>query len=169
MNLRTRIIKAIPSLVLVVVAAIYLIASLGYNEQTRAMPLGVAALAILLMLLEMMSRGDGKVARNLRRVLQGSGSKPPVPGLDGQAGQRHSPGKELAAFGWIFGLLAMALVAGFYVAIPIYVAGYLYFYAGKRPVAALGTAVALTGMLYGMFELLLGYGVFGGLIAGDFM
>ena len=58
---------------------------------------------------------------------------------------------------------------GFYPAIPVYVTAYLALYARKPLLASVATAAALTGLLYVMFELLLGYDVFGGLISGDFL
>ena len=169
MKPKSKFAEAFPSLVLIAIALGYLVVSFEYDSRTRAMPLGVAALAIVLVTIDLLSHGDGSLARNLRRFLQGSGRPAPVPGLDGQAGQQHPPVRELAAFAWILGFLGLVLLAGFYVAIPIYVASYLYFHAGKRGMRALGTAVALTVLLYTMFEVLLGYEVFGGLISGDFM
>lgn len=159
----------LPSLVLIAVAAFYLVASFAYDPATRAMPLGVAALAIALLAVEILSRTQGRLGRSLARVLQGGGTKAPVPGLDGQAGQAHPPRKELAAFAWILAFLGLVVVFGFYIAIPIYVAAYLYVYARKGVLPSLGTALTLTAALYAMFELLLGYEVFTGLITGDFM
>ncbi|ESR25583.1 tripartite tricarboxylate transporter TctB family protein [Lutibaculum baratangense] len=169
MTARERLKDAVPSIVLLVVAAFYAYTATAYDPQTRAMPLGVALIAILLVVLDLVSRGEGALARNLRRVLQGSGAKAPVPGLDGQAGQRHPALRELGAFAWIGGFLALVILVGFYPAIPIYMVAYLRFYAKKPLVAAVATAAVVTGLLYAMFELLLGYSVFEGLIMGDYM
>jgi hypothetical protein len=155
--------------VLLVLAVSYLSVALGYDFDDRAVPLGVAALCILLLLLDIFSRGEGRIAVTLRRILQGRGQQPAVPGLDGQAGVHHHPMKEVAAFGWIIGFLILALIFGFYIAIPIYVICYLRFFAGKSLVAAAATGIGLTAILYAMFELLLGYSVFGGFITGDFL
>lgn len=160
----------VPTLLLVAIPIGYFWIALGYDAGPRSMPLGVAAATILVILLETATRLEGSVPRWLRRIFQGSGSKQvAVPGLDGQAGVAHPVARELAAFGWILGFTALVLVFGFYPTIPVYVAAYLTLHAGKRPLAALTTAIALTGFLYVMFELLLGYEVFSGLITGDFL
>lgn len=165
-----RVMDMLPSLVLLAVAAVYLGTSLSYDADDRALPFGISALAVVLVLLDLLSRGDGRFALMLRRILQGQSQKQPtVPGLEGQAGLRHPLKKELAAFGWILAFLGLAVVLGFYVAIPIYVISYLRIYAGKPLLAAAATGLGLTALLYAMFELLLGYSVFGGLISGDFL
>lgn len=169
MTPRDRLIDALPSLILMGVAVFYLFASFDYDQQSRAMPLGVAMFAIGLVLLDVLSRGEGRLARLLRRIFRGKGGEAPVPGLEGQAGQRHAFRRELGAFAWIVAFLGLVLIAGFYIAIPIYVVVYLHFYAGKTLPRAGAAALALTALLFVMFELLLGYEVFGGLIAGDFM
>lgn len=170
MEPKNRFMDVLPSLVLLVVASAYLATSLNYDADDRALPMGISALTVVLVVLDLLSRGEGKVARTLRRVLQGrSQQQPTVPGLEGQAGLRHPLRKELAAFGWIFAFLGLALVFGFYVAIPIYVVSYLRVYAGKPLLWAAAVGLGLTALLYAMFELLLGYSVFGGIIAGDFL
>tara|TARA_R110002020_G_scaffold36894_33_gene111020 strand:+ start:5547 stop:6056 length:510 start_codon:yes stop_codon:yes gene_type:complete len=169
MTWRSRLGEAAPSLVLIAIAGFYAATALAYDPESRAMPLGVALIAIVLVVLDILSRGEGRLARNLRRGLQGSSARQPVPGLDGQAGQRHSALRALGAFAWIVGFLALVTVFGFYPAIPVYVTAYLALYARKPLLASVATAAALTGLLYVMFELLLGYDVFGGLISGDFL
>ena len=170
MTSRNRLADALPSIVLLCIAAFYLWASLEYNAESRAMPFGVAVLAIALVVLDLLSRGGGAFGRILRRVLQG-GAPPAaaIPGLEGQAGKRHGPMQELAAFGWIVGFLLLAIVVGFYIAIPLYVIAYLRFFAGKSIVKSAAMGLGLAAVLFAMFELMLGYNVFGGLISGDFM
>lgn len=169
MSQRSRLSEAVPSIVLLGIAVVYCYVSFDYSKATRAMPLGVGALAILLVLVDLASQGEGRLALAIRRVFRGSGAPAPIPGLDGQAGQRFAPARELAAFAWIFGFVGLAIVLGFYLAIPIYVTAYLRLYAGKSLLISAATGLCLTAVLYGMFELLLGYEVFGGLITGDIL
>ncbi len=169
MTERRKFADAVPSLVLLVVAVFYCVASFQYSPSARAMPLGVATLALVLVLVDLISLGEGRISRIIRRIFQGSGAPAPVPGLDGQAGQRFPPARELAAFGWIIAFLLLAIALGFYIAIPIYVTAYLRFYGGKSVLVAAATGLGLVAALYGMFELLLGYEVFEGLVFGDIM
>lgn len=169
MTLKARILDALPSLILLVLAIGYLIVSLDYRYSDRAMPFGIASVAILLLLLDLLSKGEGRVAITLRRVLQGRAQAKVVPGLDGQAGMRVELRRELAAFGWIFGFLLIVVFVGFYTAIPIYVFAFLWLHGRKSVLRAGLTALGLTTALYVMFELLLGYNVFGGLIAGGYL
>ena len=67
------------------------------------------------------------------------------------------------------GFTALAVLAGFYVAIPVYVVAYLRLYA-RRPLAiSLLIALVLTTALYVLFAILLGYDIFEGLVFGGYM
>lgn len=159
---------ALPPLVIMAVSVLILVTSYDYGEQSAAMPRAVAIIAIVLCLLELLTQGEHAAGRALRQVFSGS-SAPQTPGFDGHAGERPKIRHEFAAFAWIVGFLVFAIVAGFYVAIPVYVFSYLRFYARASTFVSAAMAIALVAFLFTLFRALLGYQIFGGLIAGDFL
>lgn len=162
--MKHRLNAIVPSLVLGALTLIYIATAMGYKADTRAVPMVVAGVTMLLVVLDLLSQGDGQVSRLLRRFFGGAAGVRP-----GEGGQSAPVAKEIAAFAWIFGFTFLTIVVGFYVAIPIYVFGYLRFYAGKSLIAAAGTGLCLTAVLYVTFELLLGYQIFEGLLFGGYM
>ena len=75
--------------------------------------------------------------------------------------------QEVIVFGWIGAFLGLVVILGFYAAILLYVFCYLKIYASKGSVVSAVTAFCLAGFLYLVFEVLMGYEIFGGLIAGN--
>lgn len=153
-----------PTIFLAVLAVIYLVTGLGYDPDTRAVPIVVTCVTLLLLALDALSQGRGRVARGLRRFFGGAAMVRP-----GEGGQPAPLAKEIAAFAWMAGFTVLAVIFGFYIAIPVYVFSYLRLYAGKPLLTSAAMALILTGMLYGTFELLLGYGIFEGLLFGGYM
>lgn len=167
-GLRENLSDAILPIVVIVIAVIIFATSYSYDAASATIPRGVAALAIVFSLVELEARRDTAAGRFLRRVFSDdAGSQ--TPGLEGTAGERHPPLRELAAFGWIFAFLVLVTIFGFYIAIPIYVFSYLRFYGRKSTWISVAVAAGLTGFLFVMFRLLLGYEIFAGLIAGGIM
>lgn len=152
------------SLVLIAVALVFLITAQNYSPNSRAVPVAVALVTLALLALDIASQGEGKLGHALRRAL--GGVQAVRPGADAEAGE---PRKEFAAFLWVVGFAAGTVLVGFYIAIPVYVVGYLRLYARKPLLHAIAIAAVLTGALYLLFAVLLGYGIFEGLLFGGFM
>ncbi|MCT7378150.1 tripartite tricarboxylate transporter TctB family protein [Chelativorans salis] len=152
------------SLVLIAVSAVYFATALQYSAGSRAIPISVATLTILFLFLDILSQGEGRVARGLRRAFGGAASIRP-----GGDAQEQPVRQEALALAWIVAFTALATAFGFYIAIPVYVISYLWLHAGKPIWIAALVAISLTGALYLIFEVLLGYAIFEGLIFGGYM
>lgn len=141
-------IDAIPSLAIALIAALYVWASYGYDPASRRLPWIAGVLAISCALGDFASRHLLAVARPNKSAT-------------------HSPWQEARVFAWTAGFLVLVIVLGFYAAIPLYVFCYLRLHARKSaPISALA-AFGLLGFLYVVFTVLMGYDMFGGLVAGD--
>ena len=154
----------IPSIVLFVVTAIYFATAFKYSPATREVPVAVAGVTMILLIVDMLSQGPGRVSKILRRAFGGGAARRP-----GDGGESAPVRQGVLALAWIVGFTALAVALGFYLAIPIYVFCYLHLYARKRLTASATIAIALTGILYVVFQLLLGYEIFRGLIFGGYM
>lgn len=150
---RRRITEALPSLVLVAVAVGYVWASYSYDTASRGLPWIAGVMATALGVVDVASKRQRGVERTRTAPAR-------VP---------YSPVQEAVVFGWIGGFIGLAVVLGFYASTPLYVFCYLKLYARKSSSASAMTAFGLLGFLYLVFEVLMGYEIFGGLIAGDSM
>lgn len=154
----------IPSVILIALVLGYMTTGLGYSAATRAMPLAVAGLTLALLVVDLLSQGDGRTGRTLRRAFGGAAALRP-----GSGGERAPLLAELSALAWIAGFTVLAVVLGFYLAIPLYVTAYLRLFARKPLWIALLVGLVLTALLYAVFQMLLGYRIFPGLIFGGYM
>ena len=145
--------RVLPSLCLAVVAAVYVWASYDYDLASRTLPWIAGVMAATLALIDVVST----VARDR--------CKPEGDQID----VAHSPLLEAAMFGWIGAFLALVVVLGFYAATPLYVFCYLKIYARKGALISAAAGFGLAGFLYIVFDALMGYEIFGGLIAGDYL
>ncbi|WP_353476618.1 tripartite tricarboxylate transporter TctB family protein (plasmid) [Salipiger sp. H15] len=153
-----------PTLVLLALCAVYYATGASYGAATRAIPLAVCAVTILLLGLDLLSQGDGRLSVLLRRALGGARALRP-----GAGGHEAGVGREIAAFAWIAAFALLAVVLGFYISIPVYVIAYLRLHAGKPLATAALIGLVLTGVLYLLFAVLLGYDIFEGLVFGGYM
>jgi hypothetical protein len=132
--------------VLAVLAAAYVWLAYDHDFASRAMPWMAGVLALVLALIDGFARG--------RRA----GGGPAV--------AAHAPLAEAIAFAWIGAFLPLVVVLGFYGAIVLYVFCYLRLYARKSGLASAAAAFLVAGFLYVVFDTLMGYEIFGGLLGG---
>lgn len=149
---------------LLLITTVYIGTAYTYDEDARNIPLSIAAVLVLLLFIELVMQTPGTIATVLRKLFTGSKDITMVSG-EGTTPIR----KEIEAFAWIVGFLILAIVLGFYIAIPIYVFSYLHFYAGKSVLISAIPAIVLDGLLYLLFHVMLGYEIFAGLIMGDYL
>ena len=155
-----RIAEGLPSLVLAAVAAVYVWASYAYDTTSRALPWIAGVTATTLAVIDVVL----KWRRGVERPREDSAH---VPG--GPTHVTNAPAQEVVVFGWIGGFLGLAVVLGFYASTPLFVFCYLKLYARKSSSVSAMTAFGLLAFLYVVFDVLMGYELFGGLIAGDSM
>jgi hypothetical protein len=149
---RLAIARVLPPLVLAVVAAAYVWMSYDYDVASQAMPWMAGVLALALIVIDgpwRLRRDSGPLESPVRRA--------------------HSIKREAVALGWIGAFIGLVVVLGFLPSILFYVFCYLRVYAGRGARISAATALGLVGFLYLLFEVFMGYEIFGGLIVGDNM
>ena len=141
-------VNALPSLFLATVAVLYVWRSYSYDPASQILPWIAGMLAIVLATADVLSKRGalllGAVADGPRTLRQ-----------------------QLVTFGWIGLFLPLVVVLGFYAAVLLYVFCYLKLYAAKSSFGAFTAAIGLTGFLYIVFGMFMGYEIFGGLLGGD--
>jgi len=127
------------------------------DHRGEEFPALVSTVAVILCLLDILAHTDSRLGRRLAMVLSGT--------LDATSAPTHSVNRELIAIAWLVGATALMVVAGFLVAIPVYVFGYMLLYARRSVRAGAIAAVATTVCIWVGFELLLRYELYRGLLA----
>ena len=129
-----------------------------YDPGPRAVPVLVGWLALALAALDVVTQTDTRWGRLLAQLLSGRALDAGVDEED------HPVGRQAVAILWLVGFVAGVIVLGFFVTIPIYVLAFMVVQ-GRKPVrqSALA-AVAITGLMWVVFEWLLRYEVYKGLL-----
>ncbi|MPZ58059.1 MAG: hypothetical protein GEU91_16500 [Rhizobiales bacterium] len=128
------------------------------NARGREFPVLVSGVAVVLCLLDVTSRTNTAIGRAIALAL--SGAVDHSARASGQAAAR-----EAIAIGWIAAATALIVLAGFLVAIPVYVFSYMLLYAGRTVRDGAITALATTAGIWVGFELLLSYELYRGALA----
>ena len=126
----------------------------------REFPMLVSSAAIVLCLLDVLAHTDTAAGRAIALLLSGAADHSERPAA-------HTVAREAMAVGWIAAAMALIVLAGFLVALPVYVFGYMLLYAGRTVRAGAITALATTVCIWVGFELLLSYELYRGVLAPD--
>ncbi|WP_445681641.1 tripartite tricarboxylate transporter TctB family protein [Radicibacter daui] len=164
MNIRDLAFRFLPALLLLAFTLSFVVTSFDYKADTRAMPLVIAVLTVVLLVLELLAQRRDRIGEVLRRFFTGK-SHLPV----GTPGKTPSVGREIGAVLWVVAFLVLAILVGFYIAIPVYVFAYLAIYVRKPPLISAITALGIVALLYVLFEVLLSYPIFSGVLFGGYM
>jgi hypothetical protein len=128
------------------------------HPRGREFPILVSGAAVVLCLLDVIAHTSTAVGRAIARILSGGVDSP-------MRASAHGLRAEAVAVAWIAGATALIVLAGFLVAIPVYVFGYMVLYA-RRPVREGAIAAfATTVCIWVGFELLLSYDLYRGAFA----
>lgn len=148
-----------PPLLLMALSGFILIWSYQYGPVARFLPVIISTATFFLSILDLVTRIRGRVAGFLRLVL-GAGFQ--------DVEMKHSPPlrEELVQSTWVVACLAGMLVIGILPAIPLFVFSYMYFQCRQEALPSLVTAIVAVAAIAGLFELLLGYDLYRGLLFG---
>ena len=147
---RSRHLDALPSIGIAIVGGVYVWVSYDYAPGSRHLPWIAGVLAVTLALAD-------TAARLRKQPSAGSVESP----------SSRSVRQEAVALAWIGAFVPLVIVLGFYGAVPLYVFCYLRLYAGKPPLISAATAFGVSGFLYLIFGMFMGYEIFGGVLAGQ--
>jgi hypothetical protein len=127
------------------------------HPQGREFPILVSGAAVVLCLLDVLAHTDTVIGRSVALILSGEAHRASV-------GSEHPLRSEAVAIAWIAGGTALMVLAGFLVAIPVYVFGYMVLYARRTVRDGALAALATTLCIWGGFELLLDYELYPGML-----
>jgi Na+-transporting methylmalonyl-CoA/oxaloacetate decarboxylase gamma subunit len=164
MNIRDLAFRFVPALLLLAFTLSFVVTSFDYKADTRAMPLVIAGLTVVLLVLELLAQRRDRIGEVLRRFFSGNTRLPAD-----APGKKPSVSREIGAVLWVVAFLVLAILVGFYIAIPVYVFAYLAIYARKPAMISAITALGIVALLYVLFQVLLTYPIFSGVLFGGYM
>ncbi len=127
------------------------------DPEGREFPVLVSGTAVLLAALDAFAHSGTRAGRWVATMLGGAS------GAAAAAEPRRRLPAEALAVAWVAAALGLVIVAGFLVAIPVYVFAYLLFHGRRTLRHSLIAAVATTFAIWLGFEVLLRYDLYGGL------
>lgn len=138
---------AMSVVMLVIFTAMTMIALLSYPDGARGQPLiiGIPAIALCVLQLVLDLRGRRLSDMPVERA-------PPVAATDAQPPPAT---RELRAWAWFLAFVATVLLAGFWIAVPVFVVMFLRFEAHSAWLHAFALGGGATAVLYALFGLLL--------------
>lgn len=137
----------------------FLVWSYAYDPGSRLVPVVVGWAGIVLCLLDLVAHLDHPIGRMVGTVLSGTAHRDE----DVHETARRF-GRELIACLWMVAALAGVVLFGFLLTTPVYVFAYMLWH-GRRTVRQAGiTAVVTTLFIWIVFELLLRYELFRGVL-----
>jgi len=139
----------------------FLIWSSTYDEQSRQVPMLIAWSMLILCALDIVATTGTKIGRYVKAFFSGT--------IVGEAADDGTPrplGKTLVAMAWPIGFVGSVVFFGFVAVIPVYVFLFVLLQGRKSIRLALTSAVSTTAFTYVVFDQLLQYEVYRGLVFG---
>jgi hypothetical protein len=148
-----------PPILLIVFGALLVHAALGYGETGRQLPVLIGTITVLLALLDLVSRLPGLAGGWLRRAL-GAGFR--------DREMKHAPKlvAEITQFAWLAACVAAIVLIGFLAAVPLFIFMYTWLQGRQPLLASAVTAIAVVLLTGLVFEVLLDYELYRGLLFG---
>jgi len=150
----------IASLVTLTLGAAYLVWALTYPEKVRAVPVLVGVVTTILCLIDVIAHSGTRIGDVIAGVLSGRAH------LEAE-GDLRLMREEYLAMLWMGIALASVLLLGFLAATPIYVLGYMMLHGRLGLRLGLWIAGGTTLFCWGVFEFLLDFPLYGGILFGD--
>jgi hypothetical protein len=150
------------SLIVLAFGVGFLVWAQSYGVRTRAVPVLVAWLAIVLALIDAAAQFDAPWGRFLRRFVTAKNIIEWKP----QGGQGAGEGRALQSVLWVAGYVAGVIVAGVYLATPAYVFLYMLLHGRKSARTSVIASAAIALALWLVFGLVFRYSLYEGMIFG---
>jgi hypothetical protein len=146
-----------PPLVLMTISGILTIWSFQYGETARMLPSAVAGVTFILSVLDLVSRFGGRFAKFVRFSLGAGFDEPEM---------THNPRwpAEVKQILWMTAVVAAMALIGILPAIPLFVFFYMFISGRQSLISSLLTAIVLLAIVWVVFEILLGYELYRGLL-----
>jgi len=149
------------SLLMLALVIAFLFATYGVSVKGQRVPQLVAWIGIVLCALDVIAHTGTAFGNRVALLLSGA------PSAEEAAGKKPSLSGELIAMTWMVIATAGILLVGFLVATPVYVFGYMTLY-GRKPIVQSGIAAVVTTLfIWVVFEVLMEYELYRGLLFDD--
>jgi hypothetical protein len=158
----TPIVDYLPTLGLLVLTVIYLITGYGYAPEARTFPVTVAWVAIALVVLDLLSRTKTPAGKAVTRWLNPSTSAGKL-----EAQTQYALSKQIAAAAWPLGFVALIVLTGFLVAVPIFVMASMYFRGRRSLLICIPVSAAATLFIWFLFAQVLQLELYPGVLFGN--
>ncbi len=148
-----------PPLLLLALSVIYTVWAQDYGDVPRLMPTVVGVATSLLCVLDLLSRMDNRLGLAIRASL----------GADFRNREMtHDPKlrHELIQVGWMVGCIAAILLIGILPTVPLFIIGYMLLWGRQPLMITLITAVTVLVFVVVVFEVLLDYRLYRGVLFG---
>ena len=142
------------------IVLLFLFATTGLPPKGRMMPQIVGIIGLVLCILDVIAQTDTAFGRSVASLLSGTAHRE-------EEEDRAPLGSELIAMAWIAGATAGIILFGFLWATPVYVVAYMLIQGRKPVLQSLIAAAVTTLFIWGVFEKLMEYEVFRGVLFTD--
>jgi hypothetical protein len=160
--LGTPVTEYLPALGLLAFTAVYLGTAYTYSPDARAVPAGVAWVALVLAVLDIVSRTRTKLGLALMHWLNPAGD----PGKD-EARPHYPALKQLSAVLWMALFVVLMVLLGILYSVPLYVFGSLWLRGRRALWLSAGVAAGATLMIWVLFDLVLQLELYPGVLFSD--
>ena len=147
------------SLLVLCFVAAYIVESYGYDEAERTVPLLVAWSTLAILVLDRLTVSNTSVGRMIAVAF---------PRSAGSAAERRSMAREIEIVVWLAGVTAAIFLVGFLPTIPAFVLLSLIIRGKRRPEKAVALAAGVLAFVWVVFEWLMGYELYRGILLGAF-
>ena len=157
------------SILILIVLSIAILISLTYGKNERLIPLIIATAGAVLTILVLI----GEKYPDFISRFDFSITEIAIEGLEtgnGHAAAGNIPFRGVLKFlAWTVWALVLILFIGFHFAIPVFVFTFLKIFGRLAWIRSIVAAVIATGVLYGLFEIVLKVALFKGILLGELL
>lgn len=152
---------SLPSVVLAVIAVVYVAASYQYDAAAQWLPWIAGSIAVGLAAADVMLQ-----RRRARLAVTASVASTDVAPVPAPASAAR---KERIAVAWVAAFVPLVVLLGYYAAVLLFVFCYLRLYAEKGALGSIAASIGLTSGLYAVFGVLMGYELYAGVLGGQLL
>jgi len=156
------------NLLLFAIISLLFFTSLGYGQKDKFVPLVILTPAMIMTLFCLLGEFFPKFLRrvNINLVSPGGGDAE-TESLFSKTGRLVGRKGFLIVTGWLFGFYLLAFLVGFLIAIPVAILLFLKVFANYGWFKSLTMTAATWAIIYVVFELLLRFELFRGILFGE--
>lgn len=161
-NLSSRIAAFAPPVIVTLFGLVFILWSYSYGERARQVPLIVGYTLVFLSMLDIIATSQTTFGHRVKSFFTGT-----LVGGDENDGQSYPLGRVLLAMAWPLGFVTSVYFFGFILVIPVFVFLFVVIQGRSSMRRGLMASVITSSFIYIVFEQLLKYEIFAGIVFGD--